>query len=213
LANTNNLSDIVLAVNYNFMNKEESAASVIIGAKIPLNNSNVTINNNSLPMHYQSSLGTYDLIFGVNYLQNKLGVSLALQQPVIQSNENEFITPTDPNLKEFKYQSTNQYERKGDIVNRISYNFSLLENKLYVRPGILNIYHLGNDIYYDESNIKTEIKGSNGLTVNGNIFIAYRFTPSKQLELSIGSPFITRDSRPDGLTRKLVVGLEYLYSF
>lgn len=64
--------------------------------------------------------------------------------------KNEFIAPTDPNLEEEKYLSTNLYNRKGDFMSRITYNVDLIENKLI---------------------------------------------------------------RPDGLTRKLVAGLEYTYSF
>jgi len=164
-------------------------------------------------MHYQSSLGTYDLIVGVNYSIMDLGVSLALQQPIINSNENEFIQPTDQNLAEYKYSSTNSFNRKGDLVLRASYYLMVSENKFYVRPGLLGIYHLDDDSYKDQNGVEQSIDGSKGLTLNANIFLNYRFSESKSLELSFGFPFVTRDQRPDGLTREFVSGLEYTYSF
>jgi hypothetical protein len=213
LASTNNLSVIFIAFDYSVFVKELSKTSVLLGLKIPLNSSDMLNNNSPLPMHYQTSLGTYDLIIGINYLYNKLGVSLALQQPISNSNRNEFFTTDDIDLLEYNYKSTNFYERKGDIMNRISYNIPLMNNKFIIRPSVLSIYHLANDTYIDEFDEEQEIEGSQGLTVNGNLFFTYNFSDNKQVEISLGSPFITRDARPDGLTRKIVAGIEYKYSF
>jgi hypothetical protein len=204
---------LIITSNKHIYLKELSALSLTLGAKIPLNNSNLKNEGNALPMHYQTSLGTYDLIVGLNYIYMDLGVSLAWQQPIVNSNENEFIAPTDPNLDEEKYLSTNAYDRKGDLISRITYNVDLIENKLILRPGVLAIYHLANDTYTDQSDNEMEITGSKGVTLNLNLFLSYNFTENKYLELAIGRPMITRDARPDGLTRKLVLGLEYTHSF
>jgi hypothetical protein len=213
LANTSNLGDLILTSNKYLYVKDLTSMSLTLGAKIPLNNANQKSDGNALPMHYQTSLGTYDLIIGLNYIYMDLGVSLALQQPLVNSNENEFIAPTDPSLDEEKYLSTNSYDRKGDLMGRISYNFDLIENKLILRPGVLAIYHLANDIYTDQNDNEIEITGSEGITLNLNVFLSYNFADNKSLELAIGRPMVTRDARPDGLTRSLVLGLEYSYSF
>ncbi len=213
LASTSNLGDFIITGNKYVYIKELSSLSITLGGKIPLNNSNLKTDHNALPMHYQTSLGTYDLLVGVNYIYMDLGISLALQQPLINSNENQFIAPTDPNLEEEKYNSTNSYDRKGDIMSRVSYNIDIVEKKFIIRPGILGIYHVGNDSFIDQNNNEIELTGSKGITLNANIFVSYYFADHKQLELAIGRPFITRDNRPDGLTRKLVLGLEYSYSF
>lgn len=213
LANTSNLGDLFLSSTYSFREKENSNLNMLIGAKIPFNSSNIKENSNALPMHYQTSLGTYDLILGANYSYENLGISIAWQQPFINSNKNEFISPIDQNLPEFKYQSTNSYNRKGDVILRASYKIPLFERSFSIRPGLLGIYHLSDDTYLDQSNNEQSISGSKGLTLNGNLFLNYRFSEKIQLELSVGFPFITRDSRPDGLTRKLVAGLEYTYLF
>ena len=66
-----NIGDIFLTGNYKFKNKFsvlEGAKvwSLLFGVKIPLTGANDKINNVSLPMAYQASLGTFDFIGGVN---------------------------------------------------------------------------------------------------------------------------------------------------
>lgn len=212
LANINSLGDVTISANYMLLNDKYNLVNVFIGSKIPLNNSNLKDEDNVLPMHYQSSLGTYDFIIGANYSFVNFGVSAALQQPIINSNENEFLKPTDQNLTEYKYSSTNSYKRSGDIILRVAYNF-LIQKKFSIRPGFLGIYHLNDDSYVDENGETQYIDGSQGLTLNGNLYLSYKLSESQQLELSLGSPFISRESRPDGLTRVFVAGLEYQYSF
>jgi len=53
--------DAYLVGNYSFKEINNSQWSTLVGFKFPLNSSNLKINNNSLPMDYQSSLGTFDL--------------------------------------------------------------------------------------------------------------------------------------------------------
>lgn len=53
-----------------FQNTSYKASEKIkftLGAKIPLSTANKSNENLPLPMDYQSSLGTYDLIFGIGY--------------------------------------------------------------------------------------------------------------------------------------------------
>ncbi|MCG8412165.1 MAG: hypothetical protein MI739_12870 [Bacteroidales bacterium] len=208
------LSDLIFVADYILMQKEFSSISAIAGIKIPLDDSNIEKDGEVLPMHYQSSLGTYDLVLGLNYLNHNLGINLALQQPIVNINQNSFFAPHDNlNSVEYKYYTTNMFERKGDIVNRISYNFPILNKKLFFRPSILSIYHLANDEYTDRDGVKKEIENSRGITMNANIFLNYYFATTKQLELSVGFPFLIREARPAGLTRELVIALEYQIRF
>ena len=70
-------------------------------------------------MDYQSSLGTFDLIFGVGYQINKLQLVAAIQQPLTQNNNLFFASsyPEDSPLREF--QSTNKFIRSGDVMLRV----------------------------------------------------------------------------------------------
>jgi hypothetical protein len=202
------ISDIYLTGNY----KVNEKLKLIFGAKIPLTDGNKMKDNIALPMDYQSSLGTFDLIFGAGYEVKKLQFVLAFQQPLSQ-NKNEFIADNYPvNSKIRDFQSTNKFKRSGDILLRVSYPIMLSE-KLKLTPSLLPIYHLSNDKYTNILGIENEIKGSQGLTLNSNAYLDYEINNKNALQLNVGMPFIVRDSRPDGLTRSFVVNLEYKIKF
>jgi hypothetical protein len=202
------LSDVFLNANY----KMNSKARLTVGTKIPLTKANKMKNNLSLPMDYQSSLGTFDIIVGLGYEIKNVQLVAALQQPLTQ-NSNGFLAENYPlNSKLSEFQSTNRYKRSGDILLRVSYPI-ILGNKFSVTPGILPIYHLANDTYTDAFGVENEIAGSQGLTLNGNLFVDYAINSRNALQLNTGMPFMVRKARPDGLTRSFVVNLEYRIKF
>lgn len=183
-----------------------------LGVKIPLSKSNKSASNLPLPMDYQSSLGTLDFIFGIGYEIRKIQFVAAIQQPLTQ-NENQFISSTYPTGSRIRLiQSTNKFERSGDVLIRISYPIKIT-SKLIFTPSILPIYHLQNDKYTDEFDVKKEINGSKGLTMNGNAFIDYAFNRNNSIQLNVAMPFIVRDARPDGLTRSFIANIEYNIRF
>lgn len=202
------LSDIYLTGKYSPL----KSLSFILGGKVPLTDGNRQRNGLSLPMDYQSSLGTFDLIAGVNYEIYKIQLVAAIQQPLIQ-NDNGYISALysiDSELRNF--QSTNKYTRKGDILGRISYPVNIIKN-FTVTPSILSIYHLGEDRFTDIDGQEKAIDGSQGLTINLNAFLAYKINESHSLKFDYGFPIETRSARPDGLTRGYMATLEYTFSF
>lgn len=202
------LSDVFLNANYN----AGKSIKFTLGAKIPLSNANKSLNNLSLPMDYQASLGTFDILFGIGYVVKKIQFVLALQQPITQ-NSNQFIAsnyPTDSKLNTF--QSTNKFQRSGDILLRVSYPISL-SKKFKLTPSVLPIYHLANDKYTDEFNIKRDINNSSGLTLNGTLYLDYQISTKSAIQINMGVPFIVRENRPDGLTRSIIANLEYRIKF
>jgi len=202
------LSDVYLNANYRANEKFKFA----LGFKIPLSKSDNTQNNLALPMDYQASLGTFDLIFGIGYEINNIQLVAAIQQPVTQ-NDNQFIASNYPaNSKLQEFQSTNKFQRSGDVLLRVSYPITL-SNNLKLTPSVLPIYHLTNDKYTNELGVEREIIGSQGLTLNGNIYLDYEINRKHVLQLNMGMPFVVRDSRPDGLTRSFISNLEYRLRF
>jgi hypothetical protein len=198
------LSDIFVNANY----KTSEALAFTLGVKIPLLRSNTLLNSSPLPMDFQSSLGTFDLIAGIGYVMHGVQFIAALQQPLTQ-NSNQFLASTYPSSSTLRaFQSTNRFQRGGDVLIRVSYPFALHE-KLTLTPSILPIYHLQNDKYADESNIERDILGSRGLTLNANAYLDYMIDNTHSIQLSIGLPFIVRSARPDGLTRSFIANLEY----
>ncbi len=202
------LSDIYLNANYKISDKLKFSA----GAKVPLTNGNKMENEISLPMDYQASLGTFDMILGVGFKIKDIQLIAALQQPLSQ-NSNQFVAenyPIDSPLRDF--QTTHKFKRSGDVLLRASYPIEL-GDKFKITPSLLPIYHLTNDQYTDGLGVENEIVGSQGLTLNGNAYFDYAINQKSDLQLSIAMPFIIRDARPDGLTRSFVANLEYRFKF
>lgn len=201
-------SDAYLTANYKLSQK----TLFTFGFKIPFHRADKMKDGLPLPMDYQSSLGTFDLITGLGFSVNKLQFAAALQQPLSQ-NMNRFdpeLYPQQSVLKSFP--STNMFKRSGDVLLRASYPV-VSSGKLTITPGLLSIYHLANDRFIDGMGKEMEIPGSQGLTLNGNVFFDFAATEKTSIQLSMGAPLMVRDARPDGLTRKFVIGLEYSYRF
>ena len=213
LANTSGLGDLFLSVNHAFDIKSKWKKSFVVGLKIPFDGANIKKNGIYLPMPYQTSLGTTDLVLAINYTRKSFGATLAVQQPLKPINENKFLPGDYPATPlTLKYWPSNEFSRKGDIVGRVSYNFKTGE-RFSIRPSLLGIYHEANDTYLDDAKNRRPIYNSRGLTLNGNVFVDYHLKNGSGFELSLGTPFIVRDQRPDGLTRSFVASLEYQFSF
>jgi len=214
LANTTGLGDLFLSVNHAIDNKKKWQKSFVVGVKIPFDQADIVENGIHLPMPYQTSLGTTDLVLGISYIRRAFGATLALQQPLQKTNGNRFLPGDYPDVPlAAEYLPTNYFGRKGDALLRLSYNFDLCYSRFSIRPSLLGIYHLGNDSYLDANKIRMEIEKSSGLTLNANVFIDYKLAKASALELTFGTPFVVRTNRPDGLTRSFVASLEYKFSF
>lgn len=208
LTTNSGLNDLYLSGSYQFHKNFKA----ILGVKLPLNQSDADKDGLDLPMSYQTSLGTTDLIAGIGFKKKAWAVSLAYQRPLIQ-NSNEFYLSEYPiGTISSAYKSTYGYERKDDILLRVSYALNFMKKKLTFIPSVLPIYHLGNDTYINEANDRIALKESEGLTFNMNLFLQYHFNDKNSIEVSYGAPLISRKSRPDGLTA-IAYGIEYIYKF
>ena len=202
--------DAFLIGNYTFAAKNNKQWSTLFGLKFPFTASNLKINGYSLPLDYQSSLGTIDVFVGTNLHYKRWDFNAALQIPVVNLNKNSYF-------KEFSgtddFPSTNLFERKPDALVRATYSLKSPSKKFTFKPNILFIYHLGEDSFENIFGQRENIKGSDGLTLNGNLITNYKINKQNSIELSLAAPFVVRDVRPDGLTRSFVLGLNYQYSF
>lgn len=209
-----NLGDVFLAGNYKFKSKvsefENSKIwSLLVAVKIPLTNGNDKINNTSLPMVFQSSLGTFDFIGGLNLTYKKWDFNTAVQIP-LTDNKNSYFSG---NSGDKYFTSTNLYQRKSDVLFRTTYKLKTTNEKFTFKPNLLFIYHLGEDSYQDIFGVRQNIVGSDGLTINGNVIISYKLGKKSYLETSIASPFVIKKERADGLARGLTAGLSYKINF
>lgn len=205
---TNGPGDLFLTGTY----KTNSKIAFTAGVKLPLANGDKERNGLSLPNDFQSSLGTFDFIAGISKEWKQFRFTAAIQQPFVQA-KNRFSPELYDSLSVFStFRSTNRFERRGDALARVNYVWQV-KKRWKITPGLLAIYHLGEDTYLDAFNVRKPISGSEGLTLNGTLFVQYSINKTHQLELSAGTPFVVREVRPDGLTRSFVASLEWKWTF
>ncbi len=77
--------------------------------------------------------------------------------------------------------------------------------------GLLLIYHLSNDSFTNKEENRDKIAGSQGSTLNINIAGVVPIFKRLDVVFVFASPIVTRQARPDGLTRKFVAiaGLKF----
>lgn len=215
LGNAAGLGDVFLSGTYAFpANKKDWQWSVSLGTKLPLNSSNIKEDGLSLPMQYQSSLGTVDVITGVALSNTKWQFAAGWQQPLTGTNGNNFLPVYSMNIEAEKYIPSNDFNRKGDVLLRGVYKH-ILNDKLFMNAGLLGIYHLGKDTYIDGnvSNKPISIEGSDGITLNATISGWYQVNKKITIGLTLAAPLVVRKLRPDGLTRSFVAAPEISWSF
>lgn len=202
--------DAYLIGNYLWKMKNSAQWSSQLGLKFPFTSANLKINGNSLPMDYQASLGTFDLLAGTNLRYKSWDFNAALQVPVFNLNRNSYF-------REFSgtdaFVSTNLLVRQPDALLRVGYSYPTPNKKFTFRPSLLGILHLGEDNFENIYGIRERIAGSGGLTLNGNLVGVYRLDAKNSIEASVATPFIVREVRPDGLTRSFTAALTYSVSF
>ncbi|MHA4844792.1 hypothetical protein ACX0G7_11540 [Flavitalea antarctica] len=206
--------DVFLSATYALPASKGWQSSFTLGTKLPLNQSNLKEDGLSLPMQYQSSLGTVDLITGIAISSEKWKVAAGWQQPLTGINRNNFLPQYWSEDKAAAYPPTNDFNRKGDVLLRTSYRvFKKAEWSL--EGGLLAIYHLGDDTYIDAniSNAPIAIQGSQGLTLNITASLDIELNKRWSLGIIAGVPLVVRDVRPDGLTRSFVVAPQITYNF
>jgi len=171
------LGDFFVSGILSLKNQSAWKQGIVVGVKLPLNNSSLSANGFSLPMQYQSSLGTIDAIVGYSIANKKWQLAAAWQQPLSGSNKNSFLPLSFPNNAALKYPPSNQFRRSADVLLRANYSLNAAP-KIRLNVGLLGIYHLAEDTYVNPgiSNQPVAISGSDGLTLNLTAAAWYQFS-------------------------------------
>lgn len=207
LGSINGLSDLTLSASYIAFKNIKSNLGFTLGYKFPANKSDRSLNNEPLPMVYQTSLGSHDLLLGFRYLFNKLDFTLGYQHS-FNSNENNYSYALSTNDNYFE---SSKIKRSDDVIFRILRNFR--EKKFNFNAGLLFIYHLNNDKITNRYGQRIEVKGSKGLTINLNLAAIIPISKRFDFTFNFGNPLKLREARPDGLGRKLVTTAGIKYNF
>lgn len=207
LGQSSGIGDLMLSLNQQIFKWNKKSVNLIIATQLKSNNSNSEYNNKPLPMAYQTSLGTNDIIIGSLFSIPRWDFYAAYQHS-FGKNKNKYLV-NDITIPENKqYYESNQLKRGDDIYLRGRRFFDLKnENRIYVNS--LLIYRIEKDeIVKNNENIK--IDGSEGLTVNLAFTYSKKLKNNRKMDFSLAFPIIDKDYRSDGLTRNLVLGLRII---
>jgi hypothetical protein len=214
LANTSGLGDISLCVTKTILTTERFDVNVSIGGKIPTNNASKDADGLPLPMYYQTSLGTYDLIAGLSLISRKWLIATGIQHP-FNKNENEFLWEAwKGNSEEAyinRYNQARHLKRGTDIMFRVERNWRF--SRLNFSLGLLPIYRITNDEITLSNGRVVKPLGAKGLALSGIFTAGYSFNVRSGVKLLAGHKIEKRDNNPDGLTRDFVSTLGYYYRF
>jgi hypothetical protein len=220
LGNNQGIGDLVITGNYKHRVSDELVYNVNLGFRLPTGNTNagnIDIVANpgpptSLPMPYQTGLGTFDVLTGMDIRFHSVWqFALGFQLPLIQNNTNNFnalYASMVPNASGYFYSAN--LKRQADIVARIEKKFEL-NKSIALFANIIPIYHVGDDEHTTYNGSKEVYQQSSGLTLNTGAGLIAELSKASVMRLSFAAPMITRKERPDGLTRHFVAGLEWHY--
>jgi len=215
LANTSGIGDISLSFTRNIFSTERYDVNFSLGAKVPTNNSDKSINGFPLPMYYQTSLGTYDFISGVSVITRKWLFATGIQVP-LNKNNNQFLwarwegSGEDPAYIE-KYDRANQLKRGVDVMVRAERNFRFARFNFSV--GLLPIYRIRRDVIEIPDGNPVTLEDAKGLALSGIVTAGYSLNVRNGIRLLLGRKIEQRENNPDGLTREFVSTISYTYRF
>lgn len=204
LGNSTGIGDVLVSLIQQVYQGNESQFGLLLGGKLKSNNSNFSFYKSPLPMAYQTSLGTYDIILGAQYVWKTWDFYFAYQHP-FGRNENQYLNnPTVTDENKIYFESA-QLKRGDDLALRVQKTFQI-KNKQSLLPGIMPIYRIQKSLII-KNDQEVILDGSNGLTLN--LYLTY-MKPLKNnaiLYLTAAFPVLERSYRADGLTRNFVISL------
>lgn len=219
LGKTNGIGDLSLSVTRNLISHEKYQLNATLGAKVQLATQNrLSEGGRALPMYYQTSLGTNDLVFGISMISKKWLFATGWQKPFNSNHgiNNKFYweewegTPQWPYASH--YPESFRLKRRADVMGRIQRDFRF--SKWGFNVGLLAIYRFQEDEWWDPKDWTwKDAPGSKGLALSLLTGIGYNFSTKHSLKMANGFRLIRRDANPDGLSREYVNTINYFYKF
>jgi hypothetical protein len=208
LGHTAGLGDVTVGLDITLYQKEELKLTAMAGGKLPPNDANITQDGRGLPMAYQTSLGTYDMVLGANLNVRKWRIGAGYQKP-FGTNENTFLHKYwEDNEDALEYWESNKLKRGDDVMLRVDRYFTVREkNSLFA--GLLGVFRLQKD-RIEKDGEEIALDNSDGLTLNASIGYNIVLRNNGAVRLLLAAPVITRKVRADGLTRTAVFSLTYV---
>lgn len=210
LANTNGLADISYSYTHVLLLKNNFQLLGTLGGKIATNNSDKqSADDLPLPMYYQTSLGTYDIVAGLSFITRKWLLAAGYQQ-ALNENGSQFRWAKWTTSEEFptahEYPVSWNLQRGKDVMFRVERNFRSTKWNAYL--GLLTIYRITKDeVSNGTAANRVKVDGTTGAAITALTGIGYRFSTSVALKGMFGLKLLSRDVNPDGLSREFVSSL------
>lgn len=214
LANVNGFGDISISGTRNLYSTEKQQINFTVGFKLPTGSANkLSPEGKTLPMYYQTTLGTYDIVFGLSLISKSWLVAAGYQQSLNPAG-NSFLwgsTVSSDFVTRQDYPVGNGIERGKDVMARVEKNFRFGRFNAYV--GLLPIYRFTKDKIVNGAGQRVEVKGSDGLALTLLVGAGYRLTYTSGIKIMGGFRILERETNPDGLSREQVFTVGYEYRF
>lgn len=210
LANTYGLSDISYSYTHALVEKQNYQLLATIGGKIPTNNaSKQSADGRPLPMYYQTSLGTYDLVAGASFIARNWLFAAGYQQALTEADSkfrwSEWNTSTQK-AEALAYPPSWKLRRGSDVMARVERNFRSTKWNAYL--GLLAIYRITKDeISKGNENNRIAVAKTTGPAITALSGVGYKFSAATAIKGMFGQKITNRETNPDGLSREWVATL------
>lgn len=218
---TSGMSDISLCLTRNVGTSGDFDFNVSLGGKIPSNKSDLKDDTHklALPMYYQTSLGTYDLVAGMSAISRNWLFATGIQHP-FNRNKNQFTwaqwIPVYQNGEGAdyvrEYAVAYELKRGTDVMLRVERNFRF--SRINFSAGALPIFRITKDeTAVPASGERISREGTTGMALSLIATAGYSFNIQSGIKFLYGRKITDREVNPDGLTRHDVMTVSYYYRF
>lgn len=214
LGNTAGMGDISYSYSYQAYKAKKFQIGATLGGKIPTNNADLTNEAGlPLPMYYQTSLGTWDIVAGFSLVSKKWLFATGYQH-AFNRNGNQFLWGAWNNSSDkataLLYPKGNKLKRGDDIMFRAERNFRSTKWNAYL--GLLAIYRITPDNII-VNNKADDSEGTTGWAITGIAGLGYRVNTHAAVKFLFGQKVTNREWNPDGLSREFVSTLSLEWRF
>lgn len=221
LGESQGFGDIAFSISRNVFNNEKVQVSLTLGGKVATGNANqAVIDDRPLPLFYQSSLGSNDIIFGGSVRTRRWMFAAGYQQP-LNATRNTFMpemwADTDKSEDAKLYFANNRFLRGTDLMMRVERNMRF--SRLNLFAGLLSIYRITPDKVMMEHNGTMEnvaITASQGFVFTAMAGFGYQFSANSGIRFLVGKKDFnqfTRSAHIDGMARNWIYSFSYIYRF
>ncbi len=219
------MGDISLSVTRLIKRFTHFELNATVGMKIPSNKADLRSKGRKrplseglvLPMYYQVSLGSWDVVAGASLINEKWLFAIGYQDALTANNntfeQDEWLPPVYPSEGYVRsYDEATKLKRGTDIMLRVERNFRFARYNVFV--GLLPIFRINKDRILDkDTNEYIKLEGTTGMALSALFGAGYNFNINNSLKFTFGQKITQREVNPDGLTRTNVMIIAYLFRF